>query len=168
MIKLPVNAVLVSSEININRLTPVIVAMQAVKDFWAQIDIDIQPRISGMVADESILDFVNPELKERHYWEVRGGPLTLYIGWESQTVGQNFWGQASADGVAIIAGGNAIPGGGNFMDESISHELGHILGLGPDHEEGTFIRLLIQETENIITPAQRDKLRESAYQFGGY
>ncbi len=68
MIKLPVNFVLVTSTLNINRLLPIMTAMTDVRAFWAPPEIDIQPRISGMVADESILtvDLPSTELIDRH------------------------------------------------------------------------------------------------------
>ena len=68
LIKLPVNFVLVTSTLNINRLLPVRTAMTDVRAFWALQEIDIQPRISGMVTDESILtvDLPSTELIDRH------------------------------------------------------------------------------------------------------
>ena len=68
LIKLPVNFVLVTSTLNINRLLPVRTAMTDVSAFWALQEIDIQPRISGMVTDESILtvDLPSTGLIDRH------------------------------------------------------------------------------------------------------
>jgi len=68
LIKLPVNFVLVTSTLNINRLLPVRTAMTDVSAFWALQEIDIQPRISGMVTNKSILtvDLPSTELIDRH------------------------------------------------------------------------------------------------------
>ena len=68
MIKLPLNFVLVTSTLDINRLLPLRTAMTEVRAFWALQEIDIRPRISGMVDDESILTFDLPstELIDRH------------------------------------------------------------------------------------------------------
>ena len=170
LIKLPVNFVLVTSTININRLLPVRTAVMDVRAFWALLDIDIQPRISGMVADESILTFDLPstELLDRHFWETRGGSLTVYIGWESTRVGNDLLGQTRDDGVAIVAGGNAIPGGGNLMADIINHELGHLLGLGAGHEEGTFMRAIVDTPNDTVTSAQQATLKATAYDLGGF
>jgi len=170
LIKLPVNFVLVASTLNINRLLPVRTAMTDVRAFWALQDIDIQPHISGMVADESILTFDLPstELVDRHFWEARGGSLTVYIGWESTRVGNDLLGQTRDDGVATVAGGNAILGGGNLMADIINHELGHLLGLGAGHEEGTFMRAIVDTPNDIVTPAQQAMLKATAYELGGF
>ena len=154
---------------NVNWLTPVRVAMDEVKRFWARIDIDIQPKFSAIEQAESILDYSNNDFIEMHYWTVRGGPLTIYVSSESTRVGPNLdlYGEAApGNGTAMVAGGNSQPGGGNLMDEIINHEMGHLLGL--EHKEDTFMRRNLDVADNVIDDDQRDTVREKAYESGGY
>lgn len=56
--------------------------------------------------------------------------------------------------MAIVACDNAIPGGGNLMDDIINHELRHLLGLGAGHEGGTSMRAIVDTPNDTVTPAQ--------------
>ena len=165
MIKLPVNFVLVTSEANVNFMVGVRTAMADVKAFWEPIGIDVQPRISGMVADESILtfDFTQPELTNGHFFGPFGGTLTMYIGHLSTRVADDVYGEARSDGIAVVAG---APDSSVTMAEIINHELGHLLDL--DHEDGTFMREILDTHIETVTPAQLERLKTTAYAFGGF
>ena len=165
MIKLPVNFVLVTSEANVNFMLGVRTAMEDVKAFWEPIGIDVQPRISGMVADESILtfDFTKPELTNGHFFGPFGGTLTLYIGHTSTRVAEDVYGEARSDGIAVVAG---APDTSVTVAEIINHELGHLLDL--DHEDGTFMRENLDTHIDTVTPAQLAALKTTAYAFGGF
>ena len=165
LIKLPVNFVLLTSEANVNFTLPVRLAMADVKAFWDPLGIDVQPRISGTVADESILtfDFTKPELTNGHFFGPFGGTLTIYIGSTSTRVADDVYGEARSDGIAIVAG---TPDTSVTMAEIINHELGHLLDLG--HEEGTFMREILDTHIDTVTPAQLETLKTTAYAFGGF
>lgn len=70
--------------------------------------------------------------------------------------------------MAIVACDNAIPGGGNLMDDIINHELRHLLGLGAGHEGGTSMRAIVDTPNDTVTPAQQATLKAPAYGLGGF
>ncbi len=165
LVKLPVNFVLVTSEANVSFMVGVRTAMDDIKAFWEPMGIDVQPRISGMVADESILtfDFTQPELTNGHFFGAFGGTLTLYIGHTSTRVADDVYGEARSDGIAVVAG---APDTSVTMAEIINHELGHLLDL--DHEEGTFMREILDTHIDTVTSDQLKTLKTTAYAFGGF
>jgi hypothetical protein len=165
LIKLPVNFVLITSEANVNFIVGVRTAMEDVKAFWEPLGIDVQPRISGMVADESILtfDFTQPELTNGHFFGPFGGTLTMYIGHTSTKVADDVYGEARSDGIAVVAG---APDTTVTMAEITNHELGHLLDLS--HEEGTFMREILDTHIDTVTTAQLETLKTTAYAFGGF
>lgn len=92
----------------------------------------------------------------------------LYIGWEPTLVGNDLLGQPRDDRVAIAACGSAIPGGGTLMADIINHKLRHLLGLGAGHEEGPFMRAVVDTPNDTVTPAQQATLKAAAYELGGF
>ena len=69
--------------------------------------------------------------------------------------------------MAIAACVNAISGGGTLMADIINHKLRHLLGLGAGHEEGTFMRAVVDTPNDTVTPAQQATLKATAYELGG-
>jgi hypothetical protein len=163
---LPIEVIVVASDYgNLNRLPSIWQALEKSREFWAGVGIALQPTVSAIQADESILTFGANDLSILHYWQVRKRLPAIYVGSESERVGgaENVLGRAS-NGLAIVAGNTPVPGGGTLIDEIMDHELGHILGLG--HEDGTFMRSALETIDRTVTPTQRAVLRENAEIFG--
>ena len=119
LIKLPIEVIVVASDYgNLNRLPSIWQALEKSKEFWAGVGISLQPNVSDIQADESILAFSANDLSILHYWQVRKRLPVLYVGSESARVGgeEDILGRAS-NGIAIVAGNTPIPGGGTLIDE---------------------------------------------------
>ena len=54
------------------------------------------------------------------------------------------------------------------MADIINHKLRHLLGLGAGHEEGTFMRAVVDTPNDTVTPAQQATLKATAYELGGF
>lgn len=177
LIKLPVDVVLVEepigeSDVDLNRIMDIRRAMDKVAEFWSQMDIQIQPNISAWRFAEDNLDLNSTAFAEFHYQRTTSR-LTAYIASNlsvlSNTPGHV--GQAGSltgpQGTAVIAGAHGgISEPGNLTAEIFNHELGHILGL--QHDNSTFMRQSIRDDGNVVSKAQKESLRSSAYDWGSY
>ena len=165
-IKLPMNVVTlgtIEDILNTRRITGL------VQEFYASLDIDVQPHFSGRDWPDSILTYEDDQLERKHYFEGPSG-LTLYISPNAESVGLGYMGQtASLTGpymTAIIAGQHPD----DYVAAIIIHEIGHWLfsGRDEDHSPETFMQPLIDPEVVRVSDPQREALRVGAYQLGGY
>ena len=166
-IKLPVHVVTITGDwrdiVNTRRW------MGLVKDFWAELGIDVQDSHSINDSGRS-LTYEDDSVAMWHLlYQPFVSRLTLYIDPQAQSVGLGYMGQVAgltgAYGTAIIAGAH----GDAYTAAIINHEIGHwmLVGENEDHVAGTFLDAIIDPALGVAD-SQKEGRREGAYKWGGY
>lgn len=172
LIKLPVHVVTVGTIYDVTNTRRV---MELVRDFYAELKIDIQDSHSSRHPGP-LLTYEDDRLAVWHNDNVHGPRLTLYVDPATKWVGPS--GSLSPGWLGQVASFDGASNGtgiiaGDFFDDKvtaiIAHELGHMLmtGENEDHEPDTFMSSAIDDSVDV-TAEQRQRLRVGAYNWGGY
>ena len=163
LVTLPLTLVVAGPDRNLNTLPSVHEAGHASTEFWGKLGIRLAVRVVGLQTPLLPTGIFLLSLQQAHFWDVRPTGLAVYVwpaasrvGIDSQALGEAF-GTEGFGSLAVVAGDVLQPGGGSMLDEIVDHEVGHLLGL--DHAEGTFMSVVLELHNRVVTPAQRKWLR---------
>ena len=166
-IKLPVAVVVIALDYgNMSRLPIILDMIEASRKWWLeQFGIALQVSLRGIESDFIPLGSSYPlNLRTLHHWQGGGRPLTVYVWSDLSRVGDGYLGEAFIPYGIVAMAGTAQPGGDSWLDEVLTHELSHLLGLG--HEDGTFMAAVLELHNRVVTAAQKAQVRAAAYRFG--
>ena len=139
-IKVPLNVIVVVPVLSYQTIERVEESLVESIAFWKQQGIVWQPTVRGWIENINPVENVGENLRELHRWKLGLPEPTLFVFPLADSVGtEGDLGLSWIDnGIAAVAGGQA-----DLLNEIMDHELGHLM-IGPQHENGTFMRETLQ------------------------
>ena len=140
-----------------------------VREFYRETcGVELQTIVSGQIASTLPVDlsYVNL-LQLSHAFEHGGQHFLVLIRADANRIGPYLGQTFTADASGTYVGGFCAVAGTDDrrVGPAVIHELGHCFGL--DHQDNTFMRAVLETENRIVTAAQRAKIREVAWRFGG-
>ena len=163
-IKVPLNVVVVVPSLSYQTIERVESSLEESVAFWKRQGIVWQPTVRGWIENINPIDNLGENLRELHRWKLGLPEPTLFVFPLAQSVGtEGDLGLAwTGNGIAEVAGGQA-----DLLNEIMDHELGHLM-IGPQHENGTFMRDTLQVINRRVTPVQRSIMLRNAERLGSF
>lgn len=163
-IKVPLNVVVVVPVLSYQTIERVESSLEESIAFWKRQGIVWQPTVRGWIENINPIDNVGENLRELHRWKLGLPEPTLFVFPLAGSVGtEGDLGLAWTDnGIAAVAGAQD-----DLLNEIMDHELGHLM-IGPQHENGTFMRETLQVLERRVTSVQRTVMLRNAERLGSF